>query len=57
MDGTRKLVYLVDGIRKIVHSLADFGKRSTGGHGNYLLWQICNGYFEIIGTEIGSNTP
>ena len=27
MDGTRKLSYFVDGIRKIVHILAIFGKR------------------------------
>ena len=36
----------------IVHILADFGNRNTGGQGNILSWQISNGYFEIVGTEI-----
>ena len=37
--------------RKIEHTLLDFGYRNTGGQGNFLFWQISNGYFEKIGTE------
>ena len=36
----------------IAHILADIGNRNI-----VLLWQISNGYFEIIGTEIGNHTP
>ena len=42
--------------RKIVHILADFGKRNTGGHANSFC-QISNGYFEIIRTETENHTP
>ena len=42
---------------QIVHMLAYIGNRNTGGHRNLLVWQISNGYFDIIGTELGNHYP
>ena len=49
-------IFLTDFL-KIVHILAVIGNRNTGGHWNFLFWQISNGYFETIGREIENHAP
>ena len=51
------MAFLLTECGNVAHILAGYENRYTGVHGNFLSWQTSNGYFKIIGTEIGNHTP